>query len=77
MNKLVKSAEVQCRQTVTKSGIRQPPIKAFIDDQTDSEIDWLMNTHLIVPMGKYDLDSAILDPSDTYMHTTFYTPGNI
>ncbi|XP_067280778.1 uncharacterized protein [Pseudorasbora parva] len=32
MNMLVKSAEVQCRGPLTKSGIRQPPIRAFMDD---------------------------------------------
>lgn len=32
MNMLVKSAEVECRGPLTKSGIRQPPIRAFMDD---------------------------------------------
>lgn len=31
-NMLVKSAEVQCRGPLTKSGVRQPPIRAFMDD---------------------------------------------
>ncbi|XP_067284127.1 uncharacterized protein [Pseudorasbora parva] len=34
MNMLVKSAEAQCRGPLTKSGIRQPPIRAFMDDLT-------------------------------------------
>jgi len=34
MNMLVKSAEVQCRGPLIKSGIRQPPIRAFMDDLT-------------------------------------------
>ncbi|XP_073731592.1 uncharacterized protein [Misgurnus anguillicaudatus] len=34
MNMLVKSAEVECRGPITKSGIRQPPIRAFMDDLT-------------------------------------------
>ena len=34
MNMLAKSAEVQCRGPLTKSGIRQPPIRAFMDDLT-------------------------------------------
>ncbi|XP_062387675.1 uncharacterized protein LOC134076569 [Sardina pilchardus] len=34
MNMLVKSAEVECRGPLTKSGTRQPPIRAFMDDLT-------------------------------------------
>jgi len=34
MNMLVKSAEVHCRGPLTKSGARQPPIRAFMDDLT-------------------------------------------
>ena len=34
MNMLVKSAEVECRGPLTKSGVRQPPIRAFMDDLT-------------------------------------------
>ncbi|XP_028292553.1 uncharacterized protein LOC114455485 [Gouania willdenowi] len=34
MNMLVKSAEVQCRGPLSKSGVRQPPIRAFMDDLT-------------------------------------------
>jgi len=34
MSMLVKSAEVQCRGPLTKSGVRQPPIRAFMDDLT-------------------------------------------
>lgn len=34
MNMLVKSAKPECRGPKTKSGIRQPPIKAFMDDLT-------------------------------------------
>lgn len=34
MNMLVKSAEVECRGPITKSGVRQPPIRAFMDDLT-------------------------------------------
>jgi len=34
INMLVKSAEVQCRGPLTKSGIQQPPITAFMDDVT-------------------------------------------
>jgi len=34
MNMLVKAAEVQCRGPLTKSGVRQPPIRAFMDDLT-------------------------------------------
>ena len=31
---MVKSAENQCKGPVMKSGIRQPPAKAFMDDRT-------------------------------------------
>ncbi|XP_075304756.1 retrovirus-related Pol polyprotein from type-1 retrotransposable element R2 [Odontesthes bonariensis] len=34
MNMLVKSAEVECRGPLTNSGMRQPPIRAFMDDLT-------------------------------------------
>ena len=34
MNMLVKAAEKQCRGPLSKSGIRQPPIRAFMDDLT-------------------------------------------
>ena len=34
MNMLVKTAEVECRGLLSKSGIRQPPIRAFMDDLT-------------------------------------------
>lgn len=34
MNMLVKSAEPECRGPKTKSGIRHPPIRAFMDDLT-------------------------------------------
>ncbi|XP_038147774.1 uncharacterized protein LOC119787807 [Cyprinodon tularosa] len=34
MNMLVKSAEVECRGPLSKSGTRQPPIRAFMDDLT-------------------------------------------
>lgn len=34
MNMLVKSAEVQCRGPLSRSGTRQPPIRAFMDDLT-------------------------------------------
>ncbi len=34
MNMVVKSAEVECRGPLTKSGIRQPPIRAYMDDLT-------------------------------------------
>lgn len=34
MNMLVKSAEPECRDPKTKSGIHQPPIRAFMDDLT-------------------------------------------
>ena len=34
MNMLVKAAEVECRGPLSKSGIRQPPIRAFMDDLT-------------------------------------------
>lgn len=34
MNMLVKSAEPECRGLKSKSGIRQPPIRAFMDDLT-------------------------------------------
>lgn len=34
MNMLVKSAEPECRGSKTKSGICQPPIRAFMDDLT-------------------------------------------
>ncbi|XP_053183947.1 LOW QUALITY PROTEIN: uncharacterized protein LOC128367182 [Scomber japonicus] len=32
MNMLVKAAETECRGPLSKSGIRQPPIRAFMDD---------------------------------------------
>jgi len=34
MNMLLKSAEVQCRGPLTKYGVRQLPIRAFMDDLT-------------------------------------------
>ncbi|KAI4876470.1 hypothetical protein NFI96_017397 [Prochilodus magdalenae] len=34
MNMLVKAAETECRGPLSKSGIRQPPIRAFMDDLT-------------------------------------------
>ncbi len=34
MNMLIKSAEVECRGQLTKSCVRQPPIRAFMDDLT-------------------------------------------
>lgn len=34
MNMLVKSAETECRGPLSKSGVRQPPIRAFKDDHT-------------------------------------------
>ncbi|KAF7644982.1 hypothetical protein LDENG_00212660 [Lucifuga dentata] len=34
MNMLVKAAEVECRGLLSKSGIRQPPIRSFMDDLT-------------------------------------------
>ncbi|XP_067296477.1 uncharacterized protein [Pseudorasbora parva] len=34
MNMIVKSAEVECRGPKSKSGTRQPPIRAFMDDLT-------------------------------------------
>jgi len=34
MNMLVKSAETGCRGPLSKSGVKQPPIRAFMDDLT-------------------------------------------
>lgn len=34
MNMIVKSAEVECRGPLSRSGTRQPPIRAFMDDLT-------------------------------------------
>lgn len=34
MNMIVKSAEVECRGPLSRSGARQPPIRAFMDDLT-------------------------------------------
>ena len=34
MNMIVKSAEVECRGPMSRSGTRQPPIRAFMDDLT-------------------------------------------
>lgn len=34
MNLVVKSAEVECRGPLAKSGVRQPPIRAHMDDLT-------------------------------------------
>ena len=34
MNMVVKSAEVECRGPLTKSGVRKPPIRAYMDDLT-------------------------------------------
>ncbi|XP_059199347.1 uncharacterized protein LOC131979398 [Centropristis striata] len=34
MNMLVKAAEPECRGPLSKSGVRQPPIRAFMDDLT-------------------------------------------
>lgn len=38
MNMLVKSAEPECRGPKSKSGIRQPPIRAFMDDLTTTTV---------------------------------------
>lgn len=34
MNMMVKAAETECRGPLSKSGVRQPPIRAFMDDLT-------------------------------------------
>ena len=34
MNMLIKAAEVECRGPTTRSGQRQPPIRAYMDDMT-------------------------------------------
>lgn len=34
MNMIIKSAEVECRGPMSRSGTRQPPIRAFMDDLT-------------------------------------------
>lgn len=34
MNMVVKAAETECRGPLSKSGVRQPPIRAFMDDLT-------------------------------------------
>lgn len=34
MNMVVKAAEVECRGPLSKSGVRQPPIRAYMDDLT-------------------------------------------
>ncbi|RXN04375.1 reverse transcriptase [Labeo rohita] len=34
MNMMVKAAETECRGPLSKSGVRQPPIRAFMDDIT-------------------------------------------
>ncbi len=34
MNMVVKSAKVECRGPLTKSGVREPPIRAYMDDIT-------------------------------------------
>ena len=34
MNMIVKSAEVECRGPIMKTGVRQPPIRAYMDDLT-------------------------------------------
>lgn len=34
MNMLVKAAETECRGPLSKAGVRQPPIRAFMDDLT-------------------------------------------
>nr|XP_061836351.1 uncharacterized protein LOC133619387 [Nerophis lumbriciformis] len=34
MNMVVKSAEVECRGPLSRSGVRQPPIRAYMDDLT-------------------------------------------
>nr|XP_014269084.2 uncharacterized protein LOC106676625 [Maylandia zebra] len=34
MNMVVKAAEVECRGPLTRSGVRQPPIRAYMDDLT-------------------------------------------
>ncbi|XP_061772124.1 uncharacterized protein LOC133562186 [Nerophis ophidion] len=48
MNMLVKSAEVQCRGPLSRSGVRQPPIRAFMDDLTVTTTSvpgcrWILN----------------------------------
>lgn len=47
MNMLVKSAQLECRGPKTKSLIRQPPIRAFMDDLTvttvsDTGCRWIL-----------------------------------
>lgn len=42
MNMLVKAAEVECRGPLSKSGTRQPPIRAFMDDLTVTGCHWLL-----------------------------------
>ena len=37
MNMLVKAAAPECRGPLSKSGVRQPPIGAFMDDLTGTE----------------------------------------
>lgn len=34
MNMATKRAESECRSSLTKSGVRQPPVRAFMDDLT-------------------------------------------
>lgn len=34
MNMLIKTAETECKGPVTRSGLRQPPIRAYMDDMT-------------------------------------------
>ena len=38
MNMLIKAAEVECRGPTTRSGQRQPPIRAYMDDMTITTI---------------------------------------
>ncbi|KAJ8008617.1 hypothetical protein DPEC_G00106740 [Dallia pectoralis] len=61
MNMLVKAAEVQCRGPLSKSGVRQPPIRAFMDD--------LMVTTLHVPGARWILKG--LEEMTTWARMSF------
>ena len=34
MKLIIRTAELECRGSVTRSGLRQPPIRAYVDDMT-------------------------------------------
>lgn len=53
MNMIIKSAEVECRGPLTKSGVRQPPIRAFMDDLTATTTSVLGSRWILQGLEKF------------------------